>query len=95
MGGENWSTVGGDKVREPTGQTVEGLGRFSRNLAFYSELEEKHRAAECQAWHVSASVHMVERLSPAGPAGRLQEEKGKQLGGCRDGLSKEAFGEKD
>lgn len=39
-----------------------------------------------------ASVHMVERLSPAGPTAWLQEERGKQLHGCRDAVSKDEVG---
>ena len=64
MGAENWSAVGGDKVREPIGQTMEGLGHLSKDLGFYSELEGKFRAADCQEWHVLASVHMCLQQAP-------------------------------
>lgn len=47
MGGENWSAVGRDQVREPVGQTLEGLGHLRKDLGFYCELKGNIRAADC------------------------------------------------
>lgn len=70
MGAENWSAVGGDKVREPIGQTMEGLAYLSKDLGFYSELEGKFRAADCQEWHMLAPVHMCLQQVPQPGFGR-------------------------
>lgn len=46
-GDKTWHAIRGDKVREPVGQTMEGLECFTKDLGFYSELEGKLRVTKC------------------------------------------------
>lgn len=91
-GGKTWHATRGHKVREPVGQTMEGLECVTKDLGFYSELEGKRRVTKCQAWHeMLATVHLVEILAPASPATWLQEKMANMLDGCRDKVFKASF----